>query len=65
ATPVADPNHISERIVLKGELPSPMDPPAGCPFNPRCPKVFEKCYEDRPVLQNISDNVTVACHLFD
>lgn len=65
ATPVADPNHISERVVLKGELPSPMDPPSGCPFNPRCPKVFEKCYADRPVLQNISDNVAVACHLFD
>ncbi|MEH6633835.1 MAG: oligopeptide/dipeptide ABC transporter ATP-binding protein, partial [Halopseudomonas aestusnigri] len=65
ATPVADPNHISERIVLKGELPSPMDPPAGCPFNPRCPKVFGKCYEHRPVLQNTSDNVAVACHLFD
>jgi dipeptide transport system ATP-binding protein len=65
ATPVADPNHISERVVLKGELPSPMDPPSGCPFNPRCPKVFEKCYADRPILQNISDNVAVACHLFD
>jgi len=65
ATPVADPNHISERVVLKGELPSPMDPPSGCPFNPRCPKGFEKCYADRPILQNISDNVAVACHLFD
>ncbi|USG62814.1 dipeptide ABC transporter ATP-binding protein [Sneathiella marina] len=65
ATPVADPNHVSERIVLKGELPSPMDPPNGCPFNPRCPKVFEKCHGDRPALQNISDNVAVACHLFD
>jgi dipeptide transport system ATP-binding protein len=61
ATPVADPTKTSERIVLKGELPSPIDPPNGCPFNPRCPIVRDVCYSVRPELLSASD-VLVACH---
>ena len=48
ATPVADPDAKRERIVLKGELPSPFDPPKGCPFNPRCPLVFDRCRSENP-----------------
>jgi dipeptide transport system ATP-binding protein len=48
ATPIADPTAKRERIILKGELPSPFDPPAGCPFNPRCPLVFDRCRTERP-----------------
>ncbi|MEX3009988.1 dipeptide ABC transporter ATP-binding protein [Hoeflea sp. TYP-13] len=62
ATPVADPTRVSERIVLKGELPSPIDPPRGCPFNPRCPLVQDRCRTTRPELEPIS-NVSVACHV--
>ena len=62
ATPVADPTRTSERIVLKGELPSPIDPPQGCPFNPRCPLVRDQCRSTRPELEPIS-GVSVACHV--
>ena len=43
ATPIADPGAKRERIILTGELPSPFAPPAGCPFNPRCPLAFDRC----------------------
>ena len=53
-----------ERIVLKGDLPSPTDPPKGCVFSTRCPKVHEKCKE-KPILKKIEDEHYVACHLFE
>ena len=43
ATPVADPTRQKERIRLEGELPSPINPPTGCAFHPRCPIAFEPC----------------------
>ncbi|TAM95342.1 MAG: dipeptide ABC transporter ATP-binding protein [Rhizobiaceae bacterium] len=61
ATPVADPERKKERIVLKGELPSPIAPPTGCPFHPRCPLAFERCSVERPQLLP-SRGVMVACH---
>jgi len=61
ATPMADPERKRERIVLKGELPSPLNPPSGCPFNPRCPLVFDLCRVERPEL--LAHEVSlVACH---
>ncbi len=51
ATPVADPKRRRERVALKGELPSPINPPAGCSFNPRCPLAFERCRRERPALE--------------
>ena len=51
----------ADRIVLKGELPSPLDPPAGCVFCTRCPHVAERCREERPALRPIDDRL-VACH---
>ena len=51
----------AERIVLKGELPSPLAPPAGCVFSTRCPHVAERCREERPALRPIGDRM-VACH---
>ena len=50
-----------ERIVLKGELPSPLNPPSGCVFSTRCPHVAERCREERPALRPI-DGRLVACH---
>jgi dipeptide transport system ATP-binding protein len=61
ATPVADPGRKRERIVLKGELPSPLSPPSGCTFNPRCPLAFERCRHDSPALLAHGPSL-VACH---
>jgi dipeptide transport system ATP-binding protein len=60
ATPIADPGARRERIILKGELPSPFNPPAGCPFNPRCPLVFDRCRVERPPVE-FKQNRQVAC----
>src|SRR5581483_1416685 len=60
ATPVADPTRPKERIRLEGELPSPIHPPSGCVFHPRCPLAFEPCPVNRPELVRKGD-VEVAC----
>ena len=52
ATPMAEPGRARQRIILKGELPSPFNPPAGCPFNPRCPAVFDRCRSEKPPLMD-------------
>jgi len=61
ATPQPDPERKRQRIVLKGELPSPLSPPPGCTFNPRCPLAFDRCRVERPELL-ASHNSLVACH---
>jgi dipeptide transport system ATP-binding protein len=60
ATPVADPDARRERIILKGELPSPFDPPKGCPFHPRCPLVFDRCRVENPPVER-KQGREVAC----
>jgi dipeptide transport system ATP-binding protein len=60
ATPVADPEAKRERIILKGELPSPFDPPKGCPFHPRCPLVFDRCRVEKPPVEE-KQGRQVAC----
>ena len=66
SVPIPDPKTAREkqRIVLEGELPSPINPPSGCVFRTRCPKVMEKCATDKPKLTKVNDR-EVACHLFD
>jgi dipeptide transport system ATP-binding protein len=61
ATPVADPEREVRRIVLSGELPSPIRPPEGCPFHPRCPARFDRCTKERPELLPAGAS-RVACH---
>ena len=60
ATPIADPERRGERIRLSGELPSPFNPPQGCPFNPRCPYANDRCRQERPTLI-LEENRRVAC----
>jgi dipeptide transport system ATP-binding protein len=64
ATPVADPTHKKERIRLSGEMPSPINPPAGCAFHPRCPLAFDRCRVERPPLV-IKGDRRVACFAVD
>ncbi len=64
AVPVADPTRKKTRIILKGEIPSPINPPSGCKFHPRCPEVMKICSEVIPPLIQISEKRQVACHLY-
>jgi len=50
---------------IKGEIPSPLNPPKGCHFHPRCPRAFERCRSERPVLREITPGHASACHLND
>jgi dipeptide transport system ATP-binding protein len=61
ATPQPDPTRKRDRIVLSGEMPSPLDPPTGCTFHPRCPWCFEPCPHMNPALLEHEGSL-VACH---
>jgi oligopeptide/dipeptide ABC transporter ATP-binding protein len=58
------PDQQREETILKGEVPSPMNPPTGCRFHPRCPLAMPRCGVDEPALAGVAGNL-VACHLFD
>lgn len=64
AIPVADFSSKREIIQLKGEPPSPADPPPGCAFHTRCPHAFDRCKIERPELIRQKDGQAVACHLY-
>jgi oligopeptide/dipeptide ABC transporter ATP-binding protein len=64
AVPVADPDLAEkrERVILQGDVPSPIDPPSGCRFHPRCPKAQQRCVEEEPLLEpKVADDLA-ACH---
>ena len=63
AVPTPDPRTHRERIVLEGELPSPLSPPPGCPFHTRCPHCTEQCRTVFPEMKKAADGHLVACHL--
>ncbi len=65
AVPIPDPEIEAQRsvIVLKGEVPSPINPPPGCVFNPRCPLAFDRCSSEAPALIDVGGGHFVACHL--
>ncbi|NCB04358.1 MAG: ABC transporter ATP-binding protein [Clostridia bacterium] len=68
AIPVADLDHKSKRLVLQGDVPSPVNPPSGCPFHPRCGRCHERCKTEVPRLQRLTidgHEHFVACHLVD
>lgn len=62
AVPIADPTREKKRIILKGDLPSPVNPPKGCLFHTRCPYCTEKCKTERPEFKEISNGHFVKCH---
>ena len=63
AAPIADPKARSARLVIEGDVPSPMNPPPGCHFHTRCPYAEARCKVDDPPLQEIAPGHVVACHL--
>jgi len=66
AVPVPDPRRRGrERIILPGEVPSPIDPPRGCRFHTRCPYAFDRCRVETPQLKEVAPGHRVACHLRD
>jgi len=64
AIPVPNPERKRKIIELKGEIPSAINIPPGCRFHPRCPKAFDKCPIEEPVLVNVGRHHLVACHLY-
>jgi oligopeptide/dipeptide ABC transporter ATP-binding protein len=63
AIPEVDPESKRQRIILPGDVPSPIDPPPGCPFHPRCPIAEARCKAEVPALRELSAGHRAACHL--
>jgi len=62
AIPIPDPKRKRERVVLQGDVPSPLNPPLGCRFHPRCPIAKENCAHDEPALLELTPGHFAACH---
>ena len=62
AIPVSDPKRKTKRTVLSGDMPSPLNPPSGCPFNPRCLYKKEKCTTEKPRFEEVYPGKWMACH---
>ena len=63
AVPVPDPTAKKDRVILEGNIPSPLNPPTGCKFHTRCPKCMEICKKEAPVKTQLTDDHYVYCHL--
>jgi oligopeptide transport system ATP-binding protein len=63
AVPLPNPNVIQQRVPVTGEMPSPLNPPSGCPFHPRCPEAVDVCRQVVPTLQEYGSGDSVACHV--
>jgi oligopeptide/dipeptide ABC transporter ATP-binding protein len=63
AVPVPDPDHAAEEIILQGDVPSPVNPPSGCHFHPRCRYAREICRNEVPIYQELEEGHYVSCHL--
>jgi oligopeptide transport system ATP-binding protein len=65
AVPIPDVEHQKDRVILQGDVPSPSNPPAGCPFHTRCPAAMEHCASVKPVLKEVAEGHYAACHLYE
>ncbi|MER2029400.1 MAG: dipeptide ABC transporter ATP-binding protein [Solibacillus sp.] len=65
AVPIPDPQFEREQLLLKGDIPSPSNPPTGCTFHTRCPFAMDKCKQEIPMLQQVKPGHSVACHLYE
>ena len=64
AIPIPNPDLKRERIILRGDVPSPLNPPDGCRFHPRCPVALDICSQVEPPLRDQGGDHMVACHLY-
>ncbi|MCB2147471.1 MAG: dipeptide ABC transporter ATP-binding protein [Deltaproteobacteria bacterium] len=64
AVPMPDPRYKRQRIILSGDVPSPINPPAGCRFHPRCPRRMDVCEQTAPIMREVGRQHVVACHLY-
>ena len=60
---VMDADALVELTPISGEIPSPLSPPKGCHFNPRCPRAVDRCHTDDPELESLGPDHVAACHL--
>ncbi|GAA0746803.1 dipeptide ABC transporter ATP-binding protein [Clostridium oceanicum] len=65
AIPIPDPTKKKERIILRGDVPSPINPPSGCRFHTRCSECMDICKKERPKMITLEDGHKVACHLYN
>jgi peptide/nickel transport system ATP-binding protein len=65
AVPVPDPTIQRKRVILAGDVPSPINPPSGCRFHTRCPYAFERCRIEEPLMKQVRPAHWAACHLRD
>jgi len=65
AVPIPDPAAKKQRIILKGDVPTPINPPSGCRFHPRCPIAVDRCKTEEPPLRTLEDGRQAACHLVE
>jgi peptide/nickel transport system ATP-binding protein/oligopeptide transport system ATP-binding protein len=65
AIPIPNPEKKKERIILTGDVPSPINPPSGCRFHTRCPECMDICKQTEPPLVQLESGHNVACHLYD
>ena len=65
AIPIPDPRVKRERVILKGDVPSPLNPPKGCRFHPRCPMAMDQCSVEEPKFKEVSPEHFVACWLHE
>ena len=65
AIPIPDPTSRRERIILEGDVPSPLNPPSGCRFHPRCPVAIDVCSQVDPEFREVKPDHWVACHLIE
>jgi len=63
AVPIPDPAAKKQRVILGGDVPTPINPPSGCRFHTRCPYVFDRCKAEEPQLLDLASGHRVACHL--
>jgi len=65
AVPLPDPDAQRKRIILAGDVPSPINPPSGCRFHTRCPYAEARCRVEEPAMREVRPGHSVACHLRD